>query len=132
MLLAICESKRLKLKAADVRNHPNLEPNCRTPGQETSLEQETLTASVTDTHRSRNPEGDVVARGHYSANLEWVEAFSIVLPKFDHVLKHVFASHFNLEAAWQAHQQAQHPPKEGEPANTETVLEADVTPGFRV
>ena len=31
MLLAICESKRLKLKAADVRNHPNLEPNCRTP-----------------------------------------------------------------------------------------------------
>jgi hypothetical protein len=75
-----------------------------------------------------NPGGDVVARGHYSANLEWVEAFSIVLPKLYHTLNHAFASHFDLEAAWQAHQ---HSPKEGESANTETALEADVTPGFR-
>jgi hypothetical protein len=79
-----------------------------------------------------NPGGDVVARGHYSANLEWVEAFSIVLPNFDHALNHVFASHFDLEVAWQAHQQAQHPPKEGESADTETALESQFTPGFRV
>jgi hypothetical protein len=79
-----------------------------------------------------NPGGDVVARGHYSANLEWVEAFSIVLPKFYHVLNHAFASHFDLEAAWQTYQQAQHPPKEGESTNTETALESQVTPGFRL
>ena len=66
------------------------------------------------------------------ANLEWVEAFSVTLPSFYHELNHVFASHFDLEAAWQAHQQAQHPSKEGEPANTGTALESEVTPGFRV
>jgi hypothetical protein len=79
-----------------------------------------------------NPGGDVVARGHYSANLEWVEAISVTLPRFYHDLNHAFASHFDLEAAWQAHQQAQHPPKEGESADTETVLESQVMPGFRV
>jgi hypothetical protein len=59
-----------------------------------------------------------------------VEAFSIVLPNFDHALNHVFASHFDLEVAWQTYQQAQHPPKEGESADTETALESQVMPGF--
>jgi len=79
-----------------------------------------------------NPGGDVVARGNYSANFEWVEAYSIVLPRFYNDLNHVFASHFDLGAAWQAHLQAQHLPKEGEPVNTGTALKSEVTPGFRV
>jgi len=79
-----------------------------------------------------NPEGDVVARGHYFANLEWVEAFSVTLPRLNHALKHVFASHFDLEAAWQAHQQAQHPQKKDEGDSTVTVVEAEVTPRFKV
>jgi hypothetical protein len=79
-----------------------------------------------------NPTGDLVARGHFSVNLEWMEAYSIFLPRFYQALTPTFASHFDLEAAWQAHLRAQHPQKEGEAISARTAGEAKVTPKFRL
>lgn len=82
--------------------------------------------------QTANPSGDLVARGRFSVNLEWMEAYSILLPRFYHALTPTFASHFDLETAWQAHLKAQHPQKEGEASSTMTAEEAGVTPRFRV
>ena len=61
-----------------------------------------------------------------------MEAYSIFMPRSYQALRSTFASHFDLEAAWQAHLRAQHPQKEVEAAITVTVEEAGVTPRWRI
>ena len=78
-----------------------------------------------------NAEGDLVARGHYSANLEWPEAYSIVMPRLYHTLSHAFASHFDLDQAWMAHLRTYHRPQDGSDIPQQTAVEAGVVPEFR-
>jgi hypothetical protein len=100
--------------------------------RDTELGQRDRYAPLTLHCQPANTTGDLVARGHFSVNLEWMEAYSIVLPRFYHALTPTFASHFDLEAAWQAHLRAQHPQKEDEASSTLTAEDAGVTPRFRV
>jgi hypothetical protein len=43
----------------------------------------------------------------------------------------IYASGFDIDAAWQSHLDTQHPPGEGEEPITQTALEADLKPLFR-
>ena len=76
--------------------------------------------------QSANLDGDVVARGHYSANFEWAEANTTTMPSFYHDLNHAFASHCDLDQKWQAHIDKSH-----STAPSNTAVEADITPLFR-
>ena len=78
-----------------------------------------------------NAEGDLVARGHYSSNLEWPEAHVIFLPRFSHTLNHAFASHFDLDQAWMTHLSTYHRPQDGSVIPQQTAVEAGVVPEFR-